>query len=442
MGKVSRVLAASVALLATSKTNASFMPGFFASGEDSSGLIELDLKHHTPENPQLNAAAMQLMNLRAAPGDQPKVLPYIEKDLKDLFKIQIFAEILVGSDRQPFNLIFDTGSSWVWVGHEYCKSCANPAHFYSGRSSSFRQLTASLSMLNYGRGSVMGYDTTDQICLNPDSSIGNGCMEDFKFKSIVYQQDLEGLAGAGLIGLSPQTEGEGAQLFVPSLYRQKAIKRNMFSMFISQDGTSKIQIGGYDLNKYAKGPLRWYPIQSNSYWDLELGKIMLGDWELKSNAPTIMADTGTSLNMLPDDDYFKIFNHFVKGKMDCQVLPNTLHGCDCTAEQHASMPDITFELQGDVYRIPSDQWFERGSNGQCVIKFMHAPGRTMWILGLNFFIDYYTVFNYETHEIGFADSVQRGQKSKAKSFIEWAVGNQEKPQLLNLNQVNNQEEAP
>lgn len=36
---------------------------------------------------------------------------------------------------------------------------------------------------------------------------------------------------------------------------------------------------------------------------------------------------------------------------------------------------------------------------------MHAPGRTMWILGLNFFINYYTVFDYENRKIGFADSI-------------------------------------
>jgi len=63
---------------------------------------------------------------------------------------------------------------------------------------------------------VKGYDTTDQVCLNKDSTDGNGCMQDFKFKSVVEQKDLGGLAGAGLIGLSPN--GGEAQLFVPSLY--------------------------------------------------------------------------------------------------------------------------------------------------------------------------------------------------------------------------------
>jgi len=122
-----------------------------------------------------------------------------------------------------------------------------------------------------------------------------------------------------------------------------------------------------------------------------------------------MADTGTSLNMIPDRDYYDIFDHFIKGKMSCTIDANLLHTCGCTEEQHKAMPDITFYIHSDKYTIPSTQWFERGSNGQCVVKFMHAPGRNMWILGLNFFQDYYAVFDYGEKRLGFAESINMGK---------------------------------
>jgi len=55
---------------------------------------------------------------------------------------------------------------------------------------------------------------------------------------------------------------------------------------------------------------------------------------------------------------------------------------------------------------------------------MHAPGRSMWILGLNFFQDYYAVFDYENKRIGFAESINMGKTTSqpSKSFIEWATG--------------------
>jgi hypothetical protein len=40
---------------------------------------------------------------------------YIEKKLHDFFNIQLYSNIYVGSEKRPFKMIFDTGSSWVWV---------------------------------------------------------------------------------------------------------------------------------------------------------------------------------------------------------------------------------------------------------------------------------------------------------------------------------------
>lgn len=51
---------------------------------------------------------------------------------------------------------------------------------------------------------------------------------------------------------------------------------------------------------------------------------------------------------------------------------------------------------------------------------MHAPGRKTWILGLNFFTNYYSVFDYENKRIGFAESkIAYGQPSK--SFMKWVM---------------------
>jgi len=56
----------------------------------------------------------------------------------------------------------------------------------------------------------------------------------------------------------------------------------------------------------------------------------------------------------------------------------------------------------------------------CVIKFMHAPGRKQWILGLNFFTNYYTVFDYRNNRIGFAESILAGGPP-SKSFMQWVM---------------------
>jgi len=76
----------------------------------------------------------------------------------------------------------------------------------------------------------------------------------------------------------------------------------------------------------------------------------------------MMADSGTSLNMIPDADFFMIRDHFFSD-LNCTVLPNTLTACDCTEEQHQAIPDIKFKVNGTDFSMPRDLWYERGSNG-------------------------------------------------------------------------------
>jgi len=96
-----------------------------------------------------------------------------------------------------------------------------------------------------------------------------------------------------------------------------------------------------------------------------------------------------------------------------------LTACDCTKEEHEAIPSITFDIEGDEYEFNRDMWYERKDN-TCVIKFMHAPGRSEWIMGVNFFQNYYTVMDYTEQKIGFAKSINFG-KEGSRNFINWAL---------------------
>ena len=68
----------------------------------------------------------------------------------------------------------------------------------------------------------------------------------------------------------------------------------------------------------------------------------------------------------------------------------------CSDAEFNSIQDITVQLGfKNKYKIPRDNWVQKVGS-QCYVKFMYDAKLTdMWILGLNFFRDYYVEFSKE-----------------------------------------------
>ena len=47
----------------------------------------------------------------------------IERKLTDYRDVQIFTKILIGEKKEPFEMIFDTGSEVLWVDSKQCTNC-------------------------------------------------------------------------------------------------------------------------------------------------------------------------------------------------------------------------------------------------------------------------------------------------------------------------------
>lgn len=325
-------------------------------------------------------------------------------------------------------MLYDSGSSKVWVEDESCFSCRNPKKFFSEQSDTFTD-NHRREVMRYGKGEIFGKDVSDQICLTPSD---DNCMDDFRFMAVNDQRQLHGLRSSGLIGMAPPGNQPGTQLFVPSLYRAGAIKDNQYSVFIDVNGQSKILFGGYDLEKYAKPgkQLKWYPLDDNQFWTLKFSDVKVGDKKIRQSVDRMIADTGTSLLLLPDYDYNQIVETALSG-LQCNRMHNSLTGCMCNAEDHAKVPDITFKVHGDTFVIPRNEWFSR-KDDVCVVKITHHPNNT-WILGLNFFTNYYAVFDYEKEALGLVES--KNSELNDEIFLQWAARSmsQFRDNMLNMN---------
>ena len=92
------------------------------------------------------------------------------------------AEVLVGSESQAMNLIWDTGSDWLMVESADCTNCNGDTFDYTVSetfqiSSPTTTLTATL-----GDGTVLtGEKATDTVCINSDA---DSCIDNFQFVAV------------------------------------------------------------------------------------------------------------------------------------------------------------------------------------------------------------------------------------------------------------------
>ncbi|KAF3853204.1 hypothetical protein F7725_013892 [Dissostichus mawsoni] len=175
-----------------------------------------------------------------------------------------------------FAVVFDTGSSNLWIPSIYCNSaaCNNHDKFNPRTSSTFRNNGHSLR-IQYGTGSmtgILGYDTvTNQI-------IGLSETE-APFMQYMRADGILGLAYPRLLhpALLPDTQQ-----------------------------SSVVTFGGIDTNHYS-GSISWIPLSRELYWQITVDSVTVNGEVVACNGGCqAIVDTGTSLIVGPQSSISNI----------------------------------------------------------------------------------------------------------------------------------------
>merc|ERR1719335_1220601 len=85
--------------------------------------------------------------------------------LTDFEDAEYFGIVQIGSPPQSFTVIYDTGSSNLWVPSKSCSNCKqNGTTYDSGKSSTYAKNGQSFA-LQYGTGSCTGFLSQDDIVM-------------------------------------------------------------------------------------------------------------------------------------------------------------------------------------------------------------------------------------------------------------------------------------
>ncbi|KAI4553185.1 hypothetical protein MJT46_016479 [Ovis ammon polii x Ovis aries] len=177
--------------------------------------------------------------------------------------------ITIGTPPQEFQVLFDTGSSDLWVPSLLCNSstCAKHVMFRHHLSSTYRPTNKTFTIF-YGVGIIEGVVVRDTV------RIGDLVSTDQTFGLSFAESGFENITFDGILGLSyPNTSCLGAIPIFDKLKNQSAISEPVFAFYLSKDKQegSVVMFGGVD-HRYYKGELNWVPVIQAGAWSVHMNR--------------------------------------------------------------------------------------------------------------------------------------------------------------------------
>jgi len=318
--------------------------------------------------------------------------------INDYLDAQYYGPVSIGTPAQDFQVVFDTGSSNLWVPSKKCAftniACKTHNKYDSSKSSSYVANGTNFA-IQYGSGSLSGIVSQDSVTLGSTTVPNVLFAEAKKEPGIAFvAAKFDGILGFGY----PQIAVNGMPPFFQMAVESGAIKKAEFAFYLASAASghqSELTLGGSDSSKYS-GEFSYVPVTRKGYWQFAADSISVDGSTLFTSVAAI-ADTGTSLLAGPKDQVTAIAAKIPGLKKN--VAGQYIADCD----QVKNFPKLSFEISGKQYELEGSDYV-LNVQGECLLGMqgIDVPAGPLWILGDVFLRKYYTVFDYANNQLGFA----------------------------------------
>jgi hypothetical protein len=315
--------------------------------------------------------------------------------IDDFENAQYYGPITVGTDGETLKVVYDTGSSNLWVPNKDCCSKVSPHNFYHHEKSSTYTANGTTFNIAYGSGPVAGVYSRDHI------QIGDVSVDDYLFAEVNDVSGLgvgysigkfDGICGMGWDSISVDGVQTPVQALMPKLDQQ------MFAFYIGDNKQGELTLGGVN-SQYYTGDFTYVPLKDKSYWEIALDSVKVNGAVVDSDTASAVVDSGTSLMAGPT----AVVKSIAKSLGATGILGKEyIIGCNKKFE-------VAWTIDGNDYSFTNDD-MNIADGPLCIFGMMPidipAPRGPLWILGDIFMRKYYTKFDVAQERVGFATAVK------------------------------------
>ncbi|CAG9464763.1 unnamed protein product [Pedinophyceae sp. YPF-701] len=227
--------------------------------------------------------------------------------LSNFMDAQYYGPIGLGTPAQPFTVIFDTGSSNLWIPSSKCTfsniACWLHHRYDSTKSSSYTAVGDDFA-IEYGSGSMEGFVSQDSLAW------GDLTCPDQQFAEAVKEPGIAFVAARfdGILGMGfKEIAVNGINPPFYNLFEKGLVDQDVFSFWLNRneddENGGELVLGGVDPAHFT-GEHTWVPITHPSYWLFTMSGLTVPDkgGSFCVGGCNAIADTGTSLIAGPPEE--------------------------------------------------------------------------------------------------------------------------------------------